>query len=104
MASAAEAADLPEYQAQFGVSSGRTTAAMRTYAVCREAIAQSAAPFAPVDIQTVLIGPIRRSTFTTRTAPLHVRIIYETKGGRETRESAVDCRVARNAVVSITER
>jgi hypothetical protein len=99
----ANAADLPDYQAQLHPRDSRANVAMRTYAVCREKIAAEAAPYSPLDIQAVLIGPVKRS-WRTRTAPLHVRITYETDRGREIRRSAVDCQVAGDNVVSLTAR
>ncbi len=104
VAGAAHAADLPETYDKTGTSASTGDMAIRTYAMCREAIAAAAADHAALDIQTVLVGPVRRSTFTTRTAPLHVRITYATDQGQQVRQSAVDCRVARNKVVSITPR
>lgn len=104
LAGSAQAADLPEYQARSEAVDRREEVAIRTYAICREAIAESAAPYEPVQIETVLVGPVKRSTLTTRSAPLHVRITYETERGRQVRESSVDCKVARAGVVSITER
>lgn len=104
LAGTAQGADLPEYQARSASVQERENVALRTFALCREAIAESAAPYGPVQIETVLVGPVKRSTLTTRSAPLHVRITYQTEQGRQVRESSVDCKVARAGVVSITER
>jgi hypothetical protein len=103
VSSSGYAADLPvDYgePSQEATADDRASAGMSTFAACRNAIAQWAEPFSPVDIEMVSIGPVQRKT-GQRTAPLYVRIVYETQGGRETRKARVNCTVDANEVVAV---
>ncbi len=104
LAGSACAADLPDHLASFDVPKSRAILMMRTYAACLKAITESAAPYGAETIQTALLGPVERSTLTTRKAPLHVRITYATEHGREIRELSVKCRVGRNKVISLIDK
>ena len=100
----AEAADLPADEGSPSPSQlqAEGPAAMRTYAACRRAIALWAEPFSPVDVQTVSVGPVQRNLKGTKTAPLYVRIVYDTAAGRETRKAHVRCSVSGSDAVEVS--
>ena len=99
----ANAADLPaDYRSQTAEQpAAQAPAAMRTFAACRRAIAEWAEPFAPVDIETVSIGPVQRQFNGTKVAPLFVRIVYDTGAGRETRKANVKCTIDASDTVEV---
>ena len=100
----AQAADLPmDYgQTRSEATAGpQAGAGMKTLAACQRAIAAWAEPFGPVDIQTVIVGPVQRQFNGTKIAPLFVRIVYDTQGGRETRKANVRCTVDASDAVAV---
>lgn len=98
LVSPAQAADLPESASdattQMAVAvEGQSYAGMKIFAACKRAIAEWAEPFAPVDIETIPTGPVKRRFDGKRIRPLYVRIVYDTQGGRETRKANVECTI-----------
>ena len=104
----AQAADLPELSA---VQDAAPPAEMsqeappkaggRTFAVCRNAIAEWAQAYRPVDVDVITLGPVRRNLDGTRGASLYVRLVYEVKGGLETRKADVECTIHPNDGVAV---
>jgi hypothetical protein len=68
---------------------------------CRDELILAAMPFAPVSIDVVSAGNVRR-TKDGQVAPLSVKIVYDRQGGYETRKAKISCRVnAQGAVTSL---
>jgi hypothetical protein len=77
---------------------------MLSFKACQRWIADSAKPYRPVVIETVITGPIQRLAEGVRIAPLFVRMVYEREGGRETRKSHIECTIdANGAVTAVVE-
>jgi hypothetical protein len=62
-----------------------------TYAACREAISALALPYAATKIEVTMTGPVVWEANQMRTATLFVRIVYDRRGGFETRKAHVKC-------------
>jgi hypothetical protein len=105
--SLAQAADLPEASVigdagpPVAMSEQAPRAGGRTFAVCRNAIAEWAQSYQPVDMDVVSLGPVRRNLDGTRGASLYVRIVYEVQGGLETRKADVECTIDRNDSIAV---
>ena len=103
---AAQAADLPMLSGDEPASVAGDAAAggpgAETFAACQQAIAEWAKPYAPVDIETVSVGPVKRHWTGKQIAPLFVRVVYEAQGGFETKRANVECTVDRRQSVSVT--
>jgi hypothetical protein len=59
---------------------------------CRDAITAAALPYGVVRVDAASAGPMRagRGGFS---APVELKIVYNRRGGLETRQSVVDCRL-----------
>jgi hypothetical protein len=67
---------------------------------CRDELILAAMPFAPVSIDVVSAGNVRR-TKDGQVAPLSVKIVYDRRVGYETRRAKIACRLnERGAVIS----
>jgi hypothetical protein len=64
-----------------------------TYAACREAISALALPHAATKIEVTMTGPVVWEADQRRTTTLFVRIVYDRRGGFETRKAHVKCTV-----------
>ena len=58
---------------------------------CQDGIAEWAAEYQAVRVETVSTGFVQKIPSGGFVAPLHVRIVYARKGGYETREAEVNC-------------
>ncbi|MCA1439929.1 hypothetical protein I6F07_06760 [Ensifer sp. IC4062] len=83
------------------VSHGVSRADRPTVDRCNEAIAQWAAPYNPVSVETSLAEPVRAGAGGARIATLAVKIDYLRQGGIEPRSATIACTVARNGEVSV---
>ncbi|MCO5965716.1 hypothetical protein [Sinorhizobium meliloti] len=83
------------------VSHGVSAADRPTVNRCNEAIAQWAAPYDPVAIETSLVEPVRASAAGARIATLSVAIDYPSQGGVEPRSATIACTVASDGEVSV---
>lgn len=103
--SSAHAADLPMMTtpAATGATYGVSRADRATVTACQRAIAQWAAQFNPIDVDTSLAGPIRGGAGQDRAARLFVRVVYERQGGPETRSATIDCTVSADGEVNVAE-
>ena len=100
------AADLPqmgEPQLVMPVSHGVSRADRPTVNRCNAAIAEWAAQYNPVALETSLTEPVRRSANGARIATLFVKIDYQRKGGIEPRSATIACTVAADGQVSVAE-
>jgi hypothetical protein len=98
------AADLPrmdEPQLVMPVSQGISLADRPTVNRCNAAIAEWAAQYNPVAVETSLTEPVRRSAGGARIATLFVKIDYRREGGIEPRSATIACTVAANSEVSV---
>ena len=101
-AGAAGAADLPQTNdLVMPVSHGISRADRPTVNRCNAAIAEWAAQYHPLAVETRLTEPVRRSTDGARTATLFVSIDYKREGGIEPRSATIDCTVASTGKVSV---
>ncbi|MCA1407247.1 hypothetical protein I6F26_14530 [Ensifer sp. IC3342] len=98
LAGPAFAADLLP-QLVMPVSHGISRADRPTVNRCNEAIAQWAAPYNPVAVETSLTEPVRAGG--ARIATLAVKIDYLRQGGIEPRSATIACTVARDGEVSV---
>jgi hypothetical protein len=101
------AADLPqtaEPQLVMPVSHGISRADRPTVNRCNAAIAQWAAQYNPVAVETSLTEPVRERAGGARIASLFVKIDYLRKGGVEPRSATIDCTVAADGKVSVALR
>jgi hypothetical protein len=99
----AYAADLPEMnepQLVMPVSHGISLAARPTINRCNAAIAEWAAQYNPVSIETNLSKSVRGSA-GGQTATLFVKIDYLREGGIEPRSATIACTVAADGQVSV---
>jgi hypothetical protein len=102
----ASAADLPqmeEPQLVMPVSHGISLADRPTVNRCNEAIAEWAAQYNPVAVETSLSEPVQRRAGGVRIATLFVKIDYLRKGGIEPRSATIACTVAADGQVSVAE-
>ena len=102
----AGAADLPqmdEPQLVMPVSHGVSLADRPTVNRCNAAIAEWAAQYNPVAVETSLTEPVQRSADGARIATLFVKIDYLRKGGIEPRSATIACTVAVDGQVSVAE-
>jgi hypothetical protein len=100
------AADLPqmdEPQLVMPVSHGVSRADRPTVNRCNAAIAEWAAQYNPVAVETSLTEPVRRRAGGARIATLFVKIDYLRKGGIEPRSATIACTVAADGQVSVAE-
>ncbi len=100
------AADLPqmdEPQLVMPVSHGVSLADRPTVNRCNAAIAEWAAQYNPVAVETSLTEPMQRSADGARIATLFVKIDYLRKGGIEPRSATIACKVAVDGQVSVAE-
>jgi hypothetical protein len=98
------AADLPqmdEPQLVMPVSHGVSRADQPTINRCNGAIAEWAAQYNPVAIETRLPEPVRGSAGGGRIATLFVKIDYLREGGIEPRSATIACTVAADGQVSV---
>jgi hypothetical protein len=102
----AYAADLPQMddsQLVMPVSHGVSLADRPTVNRCNAAIAEWAAQYNPVAVETSLTEPVRRSDGGVRIATLFVKIDYLRAGGIEPRSATIACTVAADGQVSVAE-
>jgi hypothetical protein len=107
LAGPAGAADLPqthEPRLVMPVSHGVPRTERPIVNRCNAAIAQWAAQYNPVAVETSLTEPIRQRAGGARIATLFVKIDYLRKGGVEPRSATIDCTVAANGQVSVALR
>jgi hypothetical protein len=107
LAGPAYAADLPlthEPRLVMPVSHGVPRADRPIVKRCNAAIAQWAAQYNPITLQTSLTEPVRERAGGARIATLFVKIDYPRKGGVEPRSATIDCTVAANGQVSVALR
>ncbi len=100
----AYAADLPEMnepQLVMPVSHGISLAARPTINRCNAAIAEWAAQYNPVAIETNLSKSVRGSSGGGQTATLFVKIDYLREGGIEPRSATIACTVTADGQVSV---
>ena len=100
------AADLPqmdEPQLVTPISHGVSLADRPTVNRCNAAIAEWAAQYNPVAVETSLTEPVRRRDGGVRIATLFVKIDYLRKGGIEPRSATIACTVAADGQVSVAE-
>ena len=100
------AADLPqmdEPRLVMPVSHGVSKADRPTVNRCNAAIAEWAAQYNPVAVETNLTEPVRRRAGGAQIATLSVKIDYLRKGGIEPRSATIACTVAANGQVSVAE-
>jgi hypothetical protein len=98
------AADLPqmdEPQLVMPVSHGVSLADRSTVNRCNAAIAEWAAQYNPVAVETSLTEPVRRRAGGVRIATLFVEIDYLRTGGIEPRSATIACTVAADGQVSV---
>jgi hypothetical protein len=106
LAGPACSADLPQMHEQklvMPVSHGVSLADRPTVNRCNAAIAQWAAQYNPVAVETSLKEPVSGSAGGERTATLFVKINYLRKGGIEPRSATIACTVAADGQVSVAE-
>ena len=72
---------------------------MLTFTACKQWIEDSAKPYAPVAVQTVMTGPVQRPYGGKRIATLFVRIVFDRHGGPETRKNHIECTIDANGKV-----
>jgi hypothetical protein len=84
------------------VSHGVSLAARPTVNRCNAAIAEWAAQYNPVAIETSLSKPVRGSADGAQIATLFVKIDYLREGGIEPRSATIACTVAENGQVSVS--
>jgi hypothetical protein len=104
LAGPAAAADLPmasEQQLVMPVSHGISRADSPTVKRCNAAIAQWAAQYDPIALETSLTKPVFANASGARTATLFVSIDYRVEGGIEPRSATIACTVASNGKVSV---
>jgi hypothetical protein len=102
----AGAADLPqmdEPQLVMPVSHGVSLADRPTVNRCNAAIAEWAAQYNPVAVETSLTEPVRRPAGGERIATLFVKIDYLRRGGIEPRSATIACTVEADGQVSVAE-
>ncbi len=100
------AADLPqmdEPKLVMPVSHGVSRVDRPTVNRCNAAIAEWAAQFNPVAVETSLTKPVRGGAGGVRIATLFVKIDYLRKGGVEPRAATIACTVAADGQVSVAE-
>lgn len=100
------AADLPqmdEPKLVMPVSHGVSLADRPTVSRCNGAIAEWAAQYNPVAVETSLTEPVRRGDDGVRIATLFVKIDYLRTGGIEPRSATIACTVAADGQVSVAE-
>ncbi len=100
----AHAADLPEAPLAATpptIARVQSSAGTQTFLACRNAIAEWAQPYSPVDMEVVSVGRVQRYLDGTRVAPLYVRIVYEVEGGYETRKADVKCTIDRADTIAV---
>ena len=85
------------------VSHGVSPADRPTVDRCNAAIAEWAAQYNPVAVETSLTNPVRRRAGGARIATLSVKIDYLRKGGIEPRSATIACTVAADGQVSVAE-
>jgi len=95
-------ADLPQMLVM-PVSHGISLADRPTIDRCNAAIAEWAAQYNPVVVETSLTEPVRRRSGGVRIATLFVKIDYLRKGGIELRSATIACTVAADGQVSVAE-
>ena len=98
------AADLPqmnEPRLVMPVSHGVSSADRPTVNRCNAAIAEWAAQYNPVGLETSLTEPVRGSDGGGRIATLFVKIDYLREGGVEPRSATIACTVAADGEVSV---
>lgn len=59
--------------------------------VCRETIESAARPLGAMNVRAASAGPLSRQRRGALTAPIHVRIDYESQGGIEVRQARIRC-------------
>ena len=101
LASAADLPQLDERQLVMPVSHGISLADRSTVNRCNSAIAEWAAQYNPVAVETSLTEPVRRRAGGVRIATLFVAIDYLRKGGVEPRSATIACTVAADGQVSV---
>ena len=104
LAGAACAAGLPQTDEALlvmRVSPGVSLADRPTIDRCNAAIAESAAEYNAVAIETSLTEPLRGRAGGMRTATLSVKIDYLRTGGIEPRSATIVCTVAADGQVSV---
>lgn len=74
---------------------------METFAACKRAISELAAPFGSIAVEITTVGLVRRYLDGKSVSPLFVRIVYATVNGTETRQANVECSVDANDVVAV---
>ena len=100
------AADLPQTakpKLVMPVSHGVSLAERPTINRCNAAIAEWAAQYNPVAVETSLTEPVRRGPGGERVATLFVKIDYLRTGGVEPRSATIACTVAADGQVSVAE-
>jgi hypothetical protein len=100
------AADLPqmdEPKLVMPVSHGVSRADRPTVNRCNAAIAEWAARFNPVAVETSLTEPVREGAGGVRIATLFVEIDYLREGGIEPRSATIACTVTSDGQVSVAE-
>lgn len=70
---------------------------------CHEAIAQWAAQFDPIDVETSIIGPVQAQGRGDRMATLFVEIVYARQGGPEPRSATIDCTMDAGGAIAVAE-
>ncbi len=60
---------------------------------CRQAIELAARPLGAVNVRAASAGPLSRQRRGAITAPIHVRIDYESQAGIEVRQARIRCRL-----------
>ena len=98
------AADLPQMDKQqlvMPVSHGVSLAERPTVNRCNAAIAEWAAQYNPIAVESSLTEPVRRGSGGARIATLFVKIDYLRKGGIEPRSATIACTVASDGQVSV---
>jgi hypothetical protein len=101
LASAADLPQIDERQLVMPVSHGVSLADRSTVNRCNAAIAEWAAQYNPVAIETSLSEPVRGSAGGAQIATLFVKIDYLREGGIEPRSATIACRVAADGQVSV---
>ena len=106
LAGAACAADVPQTHdalLAMPVKPGVSLAERPTIDRCNAAIAESAAEYKAVAIETSLTEPMRGRAGGMRTATLSVKIDYLRTGGIEQRSAVIVCTVAADGQVELKE-
>jgi hypothetical protein len=111
LAGSAHTADLPQGDAPpsegdtsslvMPVSYGISLPDRPTVNRCNSAIAEWAAQYNPVAVETSLTEPVRASAGDARVATLFVEIDYLREGGIEPRSATIACTVAADGQVSV---